>query len=178
MPYNVLHVQQNDVVDFYLKNYLIDIHLMIVHGLQNTQLSFTNFSFVIEGTSWGEILLLFNASYLQGLMEEFDGDISGTGDPTCGQAITVTYMEQLRETSVEEPPNPLPPSIGGGNYSFGNSTWEGTWVFRRVNTSASDSKTIPVNDITIQSWSLGDDYEGEFFYLSPSETEHQHDTNQ
>ena len=143
-----------------------------------TQLSFTNFSFVIEGTSWGEILVLSNASYLQGLMEEFDGDISGHGDPTCGQAITITYLEQLRETPVEEPPNPLPPPVGGGNYSFGNSSWEGTWVFRRVNTSASDSKTIAVDDITIQNWSLGDDYEGEFFYLSPSETARQRDTNQ
>ena len=31
-----------------------------------TQLSFTNISFVIEGTSWGEVLALSNASYLQG----------------------------------------------------------------------------------------------------------------
>jgi hypothetical protein len=143
-----------------------------------TQLSFTNFSFIMEGTSWGEILVLSNASYLQGITEQFDGDISGKGNATCGQAITFDYLEQLHETPVDEPPNPLPKAIRGGNYSFGESTWERIWIFRRVNTSVSDTKTVAVNDITIQNWSQGDDYSGIFFYLSPSETEHQRDTNQ
>ncbi len=35
-----------------------------------------------------------------------------------------------------------------------------------------------MNDITIQNWSQDDDYGGEFFYLSPSETQRQGDTNQ
>ena len=65
-----------------------------------TQLSFRNFSFIIEGTSWGEVLVLSNASYLQGLMEQYDGDISGNGDPTCGQAITIDYLETLSETPI------------------------------------------------------------------------------
>ena len=143
-----------------------------------TQLSFTNISFVIEGTSWGEVLVLSNASYIQGLMEQFDGDISGIGNPTCGQAITIDYHEQLLETPVDEPPNPLPKPVGGGNYSLGNATWEHIWIFRRANTSAPNSKTVAVNDITIQNWALGDDYDGEFFYLSPSEAQHQRDTNQ
>jgi len=47
-----------------------------------TELSFTNFQFVMEGTSWGEVLALSNASYLQGLMEQFDGDTSGIGNAT------------------------------------------------------------------------------------------------
>jgi hypothetical protein len=111
-------------------------------------------------------------------MEEFDDDISGIGNPTCGQAITIDYHEQLLEFPVDEPPNPLPKSIGGGNYSFGESNWENTWIFRRSNTSAMDSKTVAVNDITIQNWSQGNDYGGEFFYLSPSESQHQRDTDQ
>ncbi len=84
----------------------------------------------------------------------------------------------LSWTPVDEPPNPLQKPIRGGNYSFGESNWENIWIFRRVNTSASDKKTVGVNDITIQNWSQGDDYSGIFFYLSPSESEHQRDTNQ
>jgi hypothetical protein len=143
-----------------------------------TQLTFTNFSFIMEGTSWGEVLALANASYLQGLMEQFDGDLSGKGNATCGQAITYDYLEQMMAEPTMEPPNPLPEPFRGGNYSFGNSTWENIWIFRRVNTSAHDSKTIAVDDITIQNWSLGDDYEGMYFYLSPEETQQQRDTDQ
>ena len=51
-------------------------------------------------------------------MERFDGDISGMGNPTCGQAITYDFLEQLMETPDEAPPNPLPEPAGGGNYSF------------------------------------------------------------
>jgi len=70
-----------------------------------TELSFTNFSFVVEGTSWGEVLVLY-ASYLQGLMKQFDGDTSGIGNSTCGQAFTIDFLEKLEETPVDEPPNP------------------------------------------------------------------------
>jgi len=53
-----------------------------------TELSFINFQFVMEGTSCGEVLALVNASYLVGLMERYDGDTSGIGNPLCGQSIT------------------------------------------------------------------------------------------
>ncbi|CAF1396674.1 unnamed protein product [Rotaria sordida] len=142
-----------------------------------TELSFTNLSFVIEGTSWGEVLVLSNASYLQGLMEQFDGDISCIGNSTCGQAFTIGFLEQLREIPVDEPPNPLPEPTGGTNHSFGRYTWEWVWTDRRVNTSALNSSTIAVNDITIQNWGGGNDYGKEFFYLSPSDAQHQRDTN-
>jgi hypothetical protein len=70
------------------------------------------------------VLILSNASYLQGLMEKYDGDISGIGNPTWGQAITIDYHKQLLEFPVDEPPNPLPKSIGGENYWFSESNWE------------------------------------------------------
>ena len=143
-----------------------------------TQLSFTNLSFVIEGTSWGEVLVLSNASYLQGLMEQFDGDVSGVGNSTCGQSFTIDFLEQLRETPVDEPPNPLPEPTGGADYSFGPLTWERVWTNRRVNTSAKDQNTVAANDLTIQNWGIGNDYDRQFFFLSPSDTQHQRDTNQ
>jgi hypothetical protein len=143
-----------------------------------TELSFTNISFVIEGTSWGEVLVLSNASYLQGNMELFDGDISGIGNPTCGQTFTFCFLEQLRETPTDEPPNPLPEPRGGANYTLEIMTWKYIWIYRRVNTSARDSDSVAVNDTTIQNWTFGNDYEKEFLYLSLSETQRQRDTNQ
>jgi hypothetical protein len=143
-----------------------------------TELSFTNISFVIEGTSWGEVLALSNASYLQGLMEQFDGDASGIGNSTCGQSFTFDFLEELRETPVDEPPNPLPEPTGGANYSFGALTWERVWTYRRVNTSAKDAYTIAANDLSIQNWAGGNDFRKEFFFLSPSDTQRQRDANQ
>lgn len=143
-----------------------------------TELSFTNFQFVMDGTSWGEVLVLANASYLQGVMEQFDGDTSGVGNATCGQAFTIDFLEQLRELPEDEPPNPLPEPTGGANYSLGMMTWERIWTYRRVNTSASDSQTVAINDITIQNWADGNDYTRQFFYLSLAETQQQRDTDQ
>ena len=143
-----------------------------------TELSFTNFQFVMEGTSWGEVLALSNASYLQGVMEQFDGDVSGVGNATCGQAFTIDFLEQLRETPEDEPPNPLPEPAGGAHYTLGQMTWERIWTYRRVNTSTLDSQTVAFNDITIQNWAGGNDYTRDFFYLSLAETQHQRDTDQ
>ena len=142
------------------------------------QLIFTNVSFVIEGTSWGEILALSNASYLQGLMEQFDGDTSGIGNATCGQKITFGFLMQLLDIPVDEPPNPLPKPEGGGEYSINRRSWEYLWTDRRVNTSAKNPLMIQVNDITIQNWDQGNDYGGKFFFLNPTETQHQIDTDQ
>jgi hypothetical protein len=142
-----------------------------------TELSFTNLSFVIEGTSWGEVLALSNASYLIGLMEQFDGDASGIGNSSCGQAFTIDFLEKLQETPVDEPPNPLPEPTGGANYTFGAITWERVWTYRRVYTSAGSGEPA-INDITIQNWGGGNDYRTEFFFLSPSDTQRQRDTDQ
>ncbi|CAF1129665.1 unnamed protein product [Adineta ricciae] len=143
-----------------------------------TQLLFTNMVYVMEGSSWGEVLVLSNASYLQGLMERFDGDTSGVGDSTCGQSFTFDFLQQLRETPADEPPNPLPEPTGGANYTFQSLTWERIWTYRRVNTSAPNADTVAANDITIQNWSGGNDYRKEFFFLSLSDAQHQRDTNQ
>ena len=54
-------------------------------------------------------------------MERFDGDTSGIGNSTCGQSFTFDFLEQLRETPVDEPPNPLPQPTGGANYTLGTN---------------------------------------------------------
>ena len=141
------------------------------------ELSFTNLSLVIEGSSWGEVLALSNASYLQGLMEQFDGDVSGIGNSTCGQAFTIGFLEQLQENPTEEPPNPLPEPTGGSSHSFGRYTWDWVWTDRRVNSSAPNSTVVAVNDLSIQNWGGGNDYGKEYFYLSPIDTQRQRDTD-
>lgn len=143
-----------------------------------SHLSFQNLSFVVEGSSWGEVLVLANASYLQGITEQFDGDISGQGDDQCGQSFTFDFLQQLSSVPVDEPPNPLPKPIGGGNYSFEGHTWENIWSYRRVNTSTTSSEQIAANDLTIQNWGKGNDYGGEFIFLSKNDAHHQRDTNQ
>ena len=142
-----------------------------------TELSFTNFQFVIEGTSWGEVLALSNASYLQALMEQFDGDTSGVGNTQCGQSFTIDFLQQLQETPVDEPPNPLPPPVGGFNYTFKPRSWENIWTYRRVNATARDGG-ISTGDIIIQNWSGGNDYRTAFFFLTPTETAQQRDSDQ
>ena len=142
-----------------------------------TSLSFRNISFVIEGTSWGEVLVLANASYLQGLMEQFDGDTSGAGNATCGQSFTFDFLEQLHETPVDEPANSLSEPTGGGNYSLLGYEWERVWTYRRVNTSTTGA-LVAANDLTIQNWGSGNDYAREFFYLPVAEAHRQRDTKQ
>ena len=142
-----------------------------------SELSFTNIQFVIEGTSWGEVLALSNASYLIALMEQFDGDTSGTGNTQCGQSFTIDFLQQLQETPVDEPPNPLPPPTGGVNYTFESKSWDLIWTYRRVEATSHSSK-IAANDITIQNWSGGNDYRKAFFFLPPAQTAEQRDSDQ
>ena len=140
-----------------------------------TQLIFTNFSYVIEGSSWGEVLVLANASFLQGIMEEFDGDISGNGNWSCGQCFTIDFLEQLRQDPTDEPPNPLPEPEGGGEYSLIGRPWERAWTYRRVNTSSSDINIVAVNDTVIQNRNRGNDYGRKNFFLSPQEARRHRD---
>ncbi|CAF3704339.1 unnamed protein product [Adineta steineri] len=114
------------------------------------KLTFTNISYVIERSSWGEVLVLSNASFVQGLMEEYDGDISGNGNWSCGQMFTIDFLEQLHEKPVDEPANPLPEPSGGGQYSLLGRPWERAWTYRRVNTSSNDINIVAINDIIIQ----------------------------
>jgi hypothetical protein len=140
-----------------------------------TKLSFTNISYVIEGSSWGEVLVLSNASFLQGIMEEFDGDISGNGNWSCGQMFTIDFLEQLREKPTDEPPNPLPEPEGGGEYSLLGRPWERAWTYRRVNTSSIDINIVAINDTIIQNRNRGNDYGRKNFFLSPTEAQRHRD---
>ncbi|CAF1415573.1 unnamed protein product [Rotaria sp. Silwood1] len=140
-----------------------------------TKLSFINMSYVIEGSSWGEVLVLSNASFLQGIMEEFDGDISGNGNWSCGQMFTIDFLEQLREKPTDEPSNPLPEPSGGGQYSLLGRPWERAWTYRRVNTSSTDINIIAINDTIIQNRVRGNDYGRKFFFLSPTEAKRHRD---
>ena len=122
MRYNVHDGKQKNVVDFYPKNYLIGTLKTIVHGLRKPNYHLQIFPLLLKALHGGEVLALSNASYLQGLMEQFDGDIIWYRKFDCGQAFTIGFLEQLRETPVDEPPNPLPEPTGGANYTFGPVT--------------------------------------------------------
>ncbi|CAF1265342.1 unnamed protein product [Didymodactylos carnosus] len=133
-----------------------------------TNLSFTQFQYVIEGSAWGEVLALANVTYLQGLTEQFDGDTSGIGNSTCGQSFTFDFLEKLMDKPTDEPKNPLPDR---GNYSLASYKWEQIWTYRRSNTTATDSNHVAQYDITTQNWGYGNDYQDEYFFLSINETQ-------
>lgn len=145
---------------------------------RKTSISFKNVSLVVEGSPWGEVLVLSNASYLQATMERFDGDTSGQGNQVCGQSFTFDFLEQLKQSPTDEPENPLPLPRGGGNYSFEGATWQRIWTYRRVNTSTTSTDSVAVNDLTIQNWARGNDYRNQFFFLSVDESKKQRDSNQ
>jgi hypothetical protein len=54
--------------------------------------------------------------------------MSGIGNSTCGQAVTIDFLEELREEPVDELPNPLPEPSGGANYTLYPETWERVWT--------------------------------------------------
>jgi hypothetical protein len=67
-------------------------------AFEKTQLKFTARTWL--DTSYnGELLVLTGAPYLQGIDEEFDGDVRGAtqavGNDTIGQSFTMTYQVHL-----------------------------------------------------------------------------------
>jgi hypothetical protein len=62
----------------------------------------------MDATEYGDLLAISQAPYLQGIDERFDGDVSGIGNDTCGQAITVDFVQNYHENTTVEPPNPYP----------------------------------------------------------------------
>jgi len=117
-------------------------------------------------TDWGELLPLSGASYLQGIDEQFDGDTSGKGNDTCGQAFTYSFTEIYNRQSSNESSNPyVVPHPEHYSHGYANS-WDSTWTYRRLHSSSSD---IRPSDITLQNCE-GNDYEYGYIFHSKTKT--------
>ena len=62
----------------------------------------------MDATEYGDILATSQAPYLQGIDERYDGDVSGIGNDTCGQSITVDFVQKYNYNVTNERPNPYP----------------------------------------------------------------------
>jgi hypothetical protein len=142
-----------------------------------TLLQFTNFQYIIDASSFGDIMVLANASYLQGIAERYDGDVSGLGgSDTCGQAFTIDLAEELYGVPTNDVQVPFPPNapiIDESVYSFQSDSWEQILTYRRVNSTPTDINWQPIvsaGDITVQNWGKGNDQRFSYILLSRNES--------
>eukprot|EP01119_Soliformovum_irregulare_P006441 TRINITY_DN1844_c0_g1_i2.p1 TRINITY_DN1844_c0_g1~~TRINITY_DN1844_c0_g1_i2.p1 ORF type:complete len:338 (+),score=88.90 TRINITY_DN1844_c0_g1_i2:717-1730(+) len=120
----------------------------------------------MDATDWGEILALSQASYLQGLDERFDGDISGLGgSDTCGQSVTIGFVQKLWNQTMPSPPDPFP-YPEPNKYSLKHYTWDRIWTYRRV---LSSHESVEVDDLSLQNFD-GNDYSNGYLFLSKNDT--------
>ncbi len=105
-------------------------------------------SIFIDATEFGDVLATSGASYLQGIDERYDGDTSGIGDDTCGQAISMDFIEKNHKEDTIEPPDPY--SVDHPEfYSLDNFTWDRVWTYRRVKAEF-NSSDVEIHDCSLQ----------------------------
>ena len=110
----------------------------------------------LDATEWGELLVLADAPYLQGV-ESVDG--GRDGNETCGQATVFDIVERLNADPTEEPAGPAGvDKLGYGNYKKFDDAWDRIWTYRRLKGKGSKAA---VGDICLQNWGYsGRDNEG------------------
>jgi hypothetical protein len=110
----------------------------------------------LDATEWGEVLVLADAPYLQGV-ETFDGGRNGTD--TCGQATVIDFVEKILPQPTEEPAGPTGvPGLGYGGYKSRPDAWERIWTYRRIKGRGAKPA---VGDLSLQNWGYsGRDNEG------------------
>jgi FAD dependent oxidoreductase len=126
----------------------------------------------LDATEWGEVLVLAEAPYLQGV-EDVDG--GREGNDTCGQATVIDIVERLHAQPTEEPPGPVGvDKLGFGNYKKFPDAWDRIWTYRRIRGKGSKAA---VGDICLQNWGYsgrdnegGNDYPFGYLFKSKAET--------
>ena len=139
-------------------------------------LNFSGFKFIADMTSFGDLMVLSNASYLQGIAEEFDGDVSGKGNDTCGQSFTFDFAETLYANETEDIPVPNPPNsppINSSWFKHDGYTWQEVVTYRRVQAAADEGSmfVVKAGDITVENWGQGNDQK--WIYLFPTKQDTQ-----
>jgi hypothetical protein len=107
---------------------------------------------VIDGTEFGEIMVLAGASYLQGL-EKSEGSLE-TAQETCGQSFVYPFVAKMNEKPVTETVPGGPPDHPEF-YSVDSHGWTKVWTYRRIRGSGSSAND---NELSLQNWNPGNDY--------------------
>jgi hypothetical protein len=125
----------------------------------------------IDATEWGELMAVSNADYLQGIAEQFDGDVSGKGNPgddTCGQSTVFGFAEIYNAEKNKEPANPYPVPYPNHYKEVMEHTWELIWTYRRLYSRGTEKPQV--GDITLQNYS-GNDFPYGYILTSRQETQ-------
>jgi len=134
-------------------------------------INFSGFKFVSDTTSFGDLMVLAKASYLQGIDEQFDGDVSGNGNDTCGQSFTFDFAEKFYANEAEDVPVPNPPNspfINDTWFKHDGYIWQEVVTYRRVHAALDESSkfTVKADDITVENWGQGNDQKWIYLFLN------------
>lgn len=137
----------------------------------------------IDATEWGELLPLAGASYVQGI-EKSENEPLVAASEKCGQAIVYPVAIEWSDKDEAVPefvsnlrfPNPEHYALNEPQKTF---TWNDVWTYRRIarrdpvaakiDPKARAAEPVP-GDISMQNWTLGNDYPYRYLFLSRAET--------
>lgn len=131
----------------------------------------------IDATEWGEVLVLADAPYLQGVEAE-DGGLEG--DDRCGQSTVFDFVQRFAAEPADEPAGPEGVSgFGYDEFQGKAEAWNKIWTYRRIK-SARGGGPAAVGDLCLQNWGYsaklqagGNDYPFGYLFLSRAESDAQ-----
>jgi hypothetical protein len=141
----------------------------------------TSFPYVIDGSEWGELLVLSGASYMQGVeLSESNPEVT---NETCGQAFVFPVALQMAAQPVSMPawwgtavgkiPYPTHYSFVEPNKPF---SFDDIWSYRRLRVArppaSSRTRGVPVaaaGEISSQNWTTGNDYPYRYLFLKKAD---------
>ncbi|AMV37447.1 FAD-dependent oxidoreductase [Planctomyces sp. SH-PL62] len=131
----------------------------------------------IDATEWGEVLVLADAPYLQGV--EFE-DGGREGDDRCGQSTVYDFVQRYAAEPADEPAGPEGVSgFGFDEFDGKAEAWNKIWTYRRIK-SARGGGPAAVGDLCLQNWGYsaklkagGNDYPFGYLFLSRAEADAQ-----
>lgn len=119
---------------------------------------------VIDATEFGDVLVLSNASFHQGVESPYE--TSRYTSDTCGQAFTFPFFMKLFNHSV---PGGYWPNFTSPYYLLGED-WDSIWSYRRVLATPGPMHQARPGEISNQNWGTGNDYRNGYMLLSFSDT--------
>jgi hypothetical protein len=130
----------------------------------------------LDATEWGEVLVLADAPYLQGI-ELSDG--GPQGDDRCGQATVYCFVQAYRDEPEDEPLADVPMDhLGFGPYRDRPDAWERIWTYRRIRGKGAPSP----GDLCLQNWGYsaklaegGNDFPFGYLFVSKEDAAAQRD---
>ncbi|WP_165068658.1 FAD-dependent oxidoreductase [Paludisphaera rhizosphaerae] len=131
----------------------------------------------LDATEWGEVLVLADAPYLQGVETEDGGRV---GDDRCGQSTVYDFVQRFAAEGADEPAGPEGVTGFGYDEFHGKAeAWNKIWTYRRIK-SAKGGGPAAVGDLCLQNWGYspklqagGNDYPFGYLFISKTDAEAQ-----